>query len=65
MAQITDSALREREQELRQHYRRNAIARGHALGCQLVIAERNWPTLLGRPVCDCERIRSYRAELNG
>jgi hypothetical protein len=40
-------------QELHDHYARNAIARGHAVDCALVVAFRNWPTICVRPECTC------------
>lgn len=45
--------LSETEQELHEHYARNAKARGHEATCDKVTVFRNWPTLLGRPACTC------------
>jgi hypothetical protein len=38
---------------LHDHYANNALACGHAPTCQKVTLERNWPTIVSHPVCDC------------
>ena len=40
---------------LHDHYASNAMARGHHTECDLVTTWRNWPTIMGRPHCNCGR----------
>jgi hypothetical protein len=42
-----------KEQELHDHYARNAKACGHAATCRKVTDNINWPTISGRPPCTC------------
>lgn len=45
---------------LHEHYARNALARGHSSECELVTANVNWPTMLGRPACTCQPTKGPR-----
>jgi hypothetical protein len=44
---------RHSEQELHDHYERNALACGHSPECLKVTLPVNWPTMFGHPLCTC------------
>lgn len=54
------------DRELHDHYASNAKATGHAGDCALVTADRNWPTIMGRPACTCGQLTAAAtmADLN-
>jgi hypothetical protein len=53
--------MTERELALHRHYARNAAACGHRPTCEKVTADRNWPTIMGRPRCTCGQESSVAA----